>query len=61
MRKHSREGVVGETVGVPTMIKIEVLDKPDLQKVKMTCDNVIHEKLLKYPMIQEAFQLQVLI
>ena len=37
------------------MIKIQVLDKPDLQRVKMTCDNVIHEKLLKYPMIQEAF------
>ena len=37
------------------MIRIEILDKPDLQRVKMTCDNVIHEKLLKYPMIQEAF------
>ena len=37
------------------MIKIEVLDKPHLQRVKMTCDDVIHEKLLKYPMIQEAF------
>ena len=37
------------------MIKIEVLEKPELQRVKMTCDNVIHEKLLKYPMIQEAF------
>ena len=37
------------------MIKIEVLDKPDFQRVKMNCDNVIHEKLLKYPMIQEAF------
>ena len=54
MSKHSREGVVGETVGVPT-IKIEVLDKPDLQRVKMSCDGVINEKLLKYPMIQEAF------
>ena len=37
------------------MIKIEVLDKPELRHVKMSCDNVIHEKLLKYPMIQEAF------
>ena len=36
-------------------MRIEKLDKPDLQKVKMTCDNVIHEKLLKYPMVNEAF------
>ena len=37
------------------MIKIEVLDKPELQRTKMNCDGVIHKRLLKYPMIKEAF------
>jgi DNA replication protein DnaC len=37
------------------MIKIKPLDKPDLGHTKMNCDNVINEKLLKYPMIEEAF------
>ena len=37
------------------MISIKVLPKPDLEKVKMSCDGVIHKKLLKYPMIEEAF------
>ena len=37
------------------MIRIEVLEKPTLQRVKMTCDDVIHHKLTKYPMISEAF------
>ena len=37
------------------MISIKVLPKPDLEKVKMSCDGVIHNKLLKYPMIEEAF------
>ena len=37
------------------MVKIKLLDKPNLETVKMNCDNVIHEKLLKYPMVAEAF------
>lgn len=37
------------------MITIKVLPKPDLEKVKMSCDGVIHPKLIKYPMIEEAF------
>jgi thymidine kinase len=36
-------------------MKILKLDKPDLGHVNMNCDNVIHEKLLKYPMVKEAF------
>lgn len=37
------------------MVKIKVLSKPNLDTVKMNCDNVIHPKLLKYPMVNEAF------
>ena len=37
------------------MISIKVLPKPDLEKVKMSCDGVINKKLLKYPMMEEAF------
>lgn len=37
------------------MITIKVLPKPDLEKVKMSCDGIIHPKLVKYPMIEEAF------
>ena len=37
------------------MIHIQKLEKPDLKNVKMNCDGVIHDKLLKYPMIEEAF------
>jgi thymidine kinase len=37
------------------MVKIKVLSKPELDTVKMNCDNVIHPKLLKYPMVKEAF------
>jgi len=37
------------------MVKIKVLDKPDLGLVKMNCDNIIHEKLTKYQMTNEAF------
>lgn len=37
------------------MIRIQHLDKPDLEPTKMTCDNVINQRLCKYPMIQEAF------
>ena len=34
---------------------IEVLDKPDLKKVKMLVDGVIDDKLLKYPMVEDLF------
>lgn len=37
------------------MVKIKILDKPDLGHIKMNCDNIIHDKLTKYPMIEEAF------
>jgi len=37
------------------MVKIKVLDKPDLGHIHMNCDDVISEKLTKYPMIKEAF------
>jgi thymidine kinase len=37
------------------MVKIKVLDKPDLGHIHMNCDNIIHEKLTKYPMVSEAF------
>jgi replicative DNA helicase len=37
------------------MVSIKVLDKPDFKKIRMNCDGVIDEKLLKYPMIKEAF------
>ena len=36
-------------------VSLKILPKPDLEKVKMSCDGVIHKKLLKYPMIEEAF------
>ncbi len=34
---------------------IEVLEKPDLKKVKMLVDGVIDEKLTKYPMVEDLF------
>ena len=34
---------------------IEVLEKPNLKKVKMNVDDVIDEKLLKYPMYADLF------
>jgi len=34
---------------------IEVLDKPNLKKVKMLVDDVIDPKLLKYPMVEDLF------
>jgi DNA replication protein DnaC len=37
------------------MVHIEKLNKPDLGHIKMNCDDVINEKLLKYPMTAEAF------
>ena len=36
-------------------VRIETLDKPELAHIKMNCDNIIHDKLMKYPMIEEAF------
>ena len=37
------------------MVKIKILDKPDLGHIHMNCDSIIHEKLTKYPMINEAW------
>jgi hypothetical protein len=37
------------------MVHIVTLEKPALGRVKMSCDDVIHSKLTKYPMIEEAF------
>ena len=37
------------------MVHIKTLDKPDLGHIKMNCDDIIAEKLTKYPMIKEAF------
>jgi len=36
-------------------MRIDVLDKPDLKKVKMLVDGVIDEKLTKYPMVEDLF------
>ena len=36
-------------------VTIEKLDKPELEHIKMNCDNIISDKLTKYPMIEEAF------
>jgi hypothetical protein len=36
-------------------MKIEILEKPNLKKVKMNVDDVIDDKLLKYPMIADLF------
>jgi GTPase SAR1 family protein len=36
-------------------MRIEVLDKPNLKKVKMLVDEVIDPKLLKYPMTEDLF------
>jgi hypothetical protein len=36
-------------------MKIEVLDKPNLKKVKMNCDDCIDEKLKKYPMCEDLW------
>ena len=37
------------------MVRIKQLDKPDLGHIKMNCDDIIAEKLTKYPMIKETF------
>lgn len=34
---------------------IKLLNKPDLQIIKMKCDNVIDKKLLEYPMVADCF------
>jgi len=36
-------------------MQIEILDKPKLKKVKMLVDDVIDEKILKYPMPADVF------
>jgi len=36
-------------------MRIEILEKPNLKKVKMNVDDVIDDKLLKYPMIADLF------
>lgn len=36
-------------------VKLQSLPKPDLKNVKMNCDEIIHHKLTKYPMVEEAF------
>lgn len=37
------------------MVTLKILDKPDLGHTKMTCDGVIHDKLTKWPMTNDAF------
>ena len=34
---------------------IEELDKPDLKKVKMNCDDIIDNRLTKYPMVDDLW------
>ena len=36
-------------------MRIEVLNKPDLKKVKMLVDVVIYDKLLNYEMVEELY------
>jgi DNA replication protein DnaC len=36
-------------------MKIEVLDKPNLKRVRMNCDDCIDEKLKKYPMCEDLW------
>ena len=36
-------------------MKIEQLNKPNLKKVKMNCDDIIDDKMKKYPMIEDLF------
>ena len=37
------------------MVRIVELEKPKHNRIKMNCDEIIHEKLLKYPMTEDAF------
>ena len=34
---------------------IEVLEKPDLKKVKMNCDDIIDNRLTKYKMVEDLW------
>jgi len=34
---------------------IEILDKPDLKKVKMLCDDIIDQKIMRFPMTADLF------
>lgn len=34
---------------------IEILEKPDLKKVKMLCDDIIDQKIMKFPMTADLF------
>ena len=36
-------------------MRIQILEKPNLKKVKMLVDNVIDDKMLKYPMVADLF------
>jgi DNA replication protein DnaC len=36
-------------------MRLEILDKPKLKPVKMNCDDIIDDKLLKYPMVEDLF------
>ena len=36
-------------------VRIVELEKPKYRKIKMNCDEILSEKLLKYPMIKDAF------
>ena len=36
-------------------MKLEVLDKPNLKKIKMNCDDCIDDKLTKYPMSEDLW------
>ena len=36
-------------------MRLEILDKPKLNPVKMNCDDIIDDKLLKYPMVEDLF------
>jgi len=36
-------------------MRIQILEKPNLKKVKMNVDEVIDEKMLKYPMVADLF------
>jgi len=37
------------------MVKIVELDKPNLSKIKMNCDDIIDAKLTKYPMVNDVW------
>ena len=36
-------------------MRIETLEKPNLKKVKMNCDNIIDDRLTKYPMVEDLW------